>query len=121
MLILLLSACGAKDLATLKSKPALHRAMTVQGDYQLVYERIQAKLLECGPVGPASPIFKNSATHTIEVPIGTRDGLAFYYSIQDNGNGTSTVNIYSQFKAIDDWARLFHLVERGSLGQVGCP
>jgi len=121
LLILLLSACGAKDISTLKSKPAIHRAVTAQGDYREVYERIQAKLLECGPAGPASPMFTNSTGKKIEVPIGNNGGLAFYYSIQDNINGTSTVEVYSQFKSIDCWVRLFNLVERGALGERGCP
>jgi hypothetical protein len=121
ILALLLSACGAKDIATLKAKPAIHRTVEAQGDYLEVYERIQAKLLECGPAGPASPMFTNSTGRNIEVPIGNNDGLAFYYSIQDNGNGTSAVEIYSQFKAIDCWVRFFNLVERGALGQPGCP
>ena len=121
LVTLLLSACGAKDIATLKAKPAIHRIVEAQGDYHEVHERIMAKILECGNPGQYSqPFFENKALGIIEVPIGTREGLAFYYSIKDNGNGTSLVNIYSQFK-ISAWAKFTEMIERGASGQPGCP
>lgn len=114
-------ACGAKDIATLKANPAIHRTVVAQGDYETVYERIQAKVLECGPAGPATPFFRNSASEIIEVSIGNRDGYAFYYSIRGAENGSSVVDIYSQFKSLDDWSRLVSVIEMGALGECGCP
>lgn len=121
ILALLLSACGAKDIATLKSKPAIHRTVTAHGDYHAVYERIRAKILECGnPAQYPQPFFDDTKRQLIEVPIGTVDGMAFYYSVQDNSNGTSTVEVYSNFK-IGSWPDTVEMVVRGALGQEGCP
>jgi hypothetical protein len=121
ILALLLAACGAKDIPSLKANPAIHRTVVAQGDYHAVYERIQQKCLECGPPGPGTHVFDNTEKRLIEVPIGNNNGVAFYYSVQDNANGTSTVEIYSQFKNLASWTRFFELIAMGALGQEGCP
>lgn len=120
-LALLLSACGAKDISTLKKNPAIHETVTVPGDYQDVYARIRAKILECGNPGQyPSPLFEDKARRLIEVPIGNVDGVALYYSVQGNENGTSTVDVYSQFK-VGNWPETVEMVVRGASGQPGCP
>ncbi len=120
-LALLLSACGAKDISTLKKNPAIHGAVTVHGDYQDVYARVRAKVLECGNPGQyPSPMFEDKARRLIEVPIGNVNGMALYYSVQGNENGTSTVDVYSHFN-VGNWPEIVGMITRGASGQCGCP
>lgn len=121
ILALLLAACGAKDIPSLKADPAIHRAVVAQGDYKTVYERIRSKILECREMANANaPHFENSERRLIESFVGNYDGTAFYYSVQGNENGTSTVDIYSHFTCLH-WPRVVETVAMGALGQECCP
>jgi hypothetical protein len=122
LLILTISACGAKDVPTLKADPAIHRTVVVPGDFRAVHERIRAKSLECHEdilLNPA--IFENSELRLVEVvALGPSKETLVYYSVSEDSPGATTVDVYSQFKILH-WPDVVETVVMGARGDCGCP